>query len=79
MKKCQKGDGPIDIETDEGAIKGAREYASKKQKRPIVSKGGLKHRNGASASNAGLAGDDKLIGVTLDATGRPQRVYMDEE
>lgn len=80
MKKCCKGDGPIDIETDEGAIKGAKEYALKRAKRPkVISRGGLKQRNGSMASNAGLQPDDRFIGVLLDSKGFVQRVYDDEE
>lgn len=80
MKKCVKGDGPIDIETDEGAIKGAKEYALKRSKRPkVISRGGLKQRNGSMASNTGLQPDDRFIGVLLDSKGFVQRVYNDEE
>ena len=79
MRKCSKGDGPLDIETDEVAIKGAREWNEKKMKRPkVMSRGGLKQRNGATP-NAGLQPNEKLIGVLLDSKGMPQRVYMDEE
>mmetsp|Transcript_7412 Transcript_7412/g.9328 ORF Transcript_7412/g.9328 Transcript_7412/m.9328 type:complete len:258 (+) Transcript_7412:87-860(+) len=77
LKKCCSGSGPIDIETDEGAIKGAREYASKKRPK-VMSRGGLKKRNDAGA-NAGLQPNEKFIGVLLDSKGMPQRVYMDEE
>lgn len=79
MKKCAKGDGPIDIETDDGAIKGAKEYASKKRPKVVSKGGGLKQRNGASAPNGGLTGDPNLIGVVLESSGRPRRVYMGEE
>lgn len=77
MKKVTKGDGPIEIETDDGAIKVAKAYAGRK-KAKVVSKG-LKQRNGASAQNGGLVGDEKLIGVLLNSKGVPQRVYIDEE
>ena len=80
MKKIAKGDGPIEIETDEAAIKGAKAWGSRK-KAKIVSKpkGGLKPRNGASASSAALVGDENLIGVVLDAKGVPQRVFLNEK
>jgi len=82
MKKAIKGDGPIDIETDEGAIKGAKEYARKKSKRPkVVSRGGLKQRNG-TAPNTGLQPNPNFIGVLLDSKGFVQRVVAatnDEE
>lgn len=78
MKKCCKGDGPIDIENDEGAIKGAKDYALKKSKRPkVMTKGMLKQRNSAT-TNTGLQPDEKFIGVLLDSKGMPQRVYMEE-
>ena len=79
MKKCCKGDGPIDIENDEGAIKGAKDYALKKSKRPkVVTKGMLKQRNGATTPNTGLQQDERFIGVLLDSKGMPQRVYTEE-
>lgn len=79
MKKCCKGDGPIDVENDEGAIKGAKEYAQKKSKRPkVMNKGMLKQRNGAASNTSGLQPDERFIGVLLDSKGMPQRVYMEE-
>ncbi len=72
MKKAIKGDGPIDIETDEGAIKGAKEWAQKKRPK-VISRGGLKQRNG-TAPNAGLQPNPNFIGVLLDSKGFVQRV-----
>ncbi len=79
MKKIAKGDGPIEIETDEAAIKGAKAWGSRKKAKIVSKNGGLKPRNGASASSAALVGDENLIGVMLDAKGVPQRVFLNEK
>ena len=80
LKKCAKGDGPIFMETDEAAIKGAKEYAENSKKRPkLVSKSkGLKQRNGTKNQSVGMQPDEKLIGVLMSSSGMPTRVYLDE-
>ena len=79
MKKIAKGDGPIEIETYEAAIKGAKAWGSRKKAKIVSKKGGLKPRNGASAPSTALVGDENLIGVVLDAKGVPQRVFLNEK
>lgn len=79
MKKIAKGDGPIEIETDEAAIKGAKAWGSRKKAKIVSKSGGLKPRNGASAPSTALVGDENLIGVVLDAKGVPQRVFLNEK
>lgn len=74
VKKCLKGDGPIDIDSDEAAIEGAIAFASRK--RPRVSmkgKGGLK-----GSDEGGMKPDPKFVGVKLTAQGKPERVFLEE-
>lgn len=75
VKKCVKGEGQIEIESDEMCLKGSEAYAKKKRPR-VVSKGGLKRGGG---ENGGLLPDERLIGVKLDSQGKPVRVYLDAE
>lgn len=77
IKKCLKGDGQIDIDSDESAIKGAMAYANTKKN----SKFARKSLNGrtSSGATAGLNPDPNFIGVTLNSGGNPERVYLEDK
>ena len=80
-KKCLNGDGPIDIESDEAAIKGAISFAKKTRARSLSAggnKGGLERERGSNDKSS-LTSDEKFVGVKLDSQGKPERVYLDEE
>lgn len=74
LKKCLKGEGALEIDSDEAAIKGAMTFAQRK--RPNVSRGSLSGggKNGAENERP----DDNFIGVTLNALGKPERVFLTE-
>ena len=70
LKKCLKGDGPIDLDSDEAAIEGDIAFA--RRKRAKVSRGGKDDK----AGSAPLA-DGNFVGVKLNAQGKPERVYLE--
>ena len=72
LKKCLKGDGQIDIESDEAAINGAITFASRKRAR--VSLGGGKKSGGSAKS--GISADPAFVGVQLSSQGKPERVFL---
>lgn len=72
LKKCLKGEGALEIDSDEAAIKGAIAFAQRK--RPNVSRGSL--LGGGKNGDEGLRPDDNFIGVTLSALGKPERVFV---
>jgi len=90
VKKCLSGDGQIYIESDDVAIKGAKEYAINQKRRVLH---GKRPRHGVMASNKkqklsnskgacslleGIVPDESFISVDLDSRGMVQRVYLDE-
>jgi hypothetical protein len=79
LKKCLKGEGALEIDSDEAAIKGATAFAQRK--RPKVSRGMSAGKSGGKSIGeiSGLSPDEKLIGVQLGAQGRPERVFLPEE
>ena len=68
--------GPIDLESDEGAIKGTIAFMSRKK--PRMSMAGRAGKKGSEASG-GLQPDPYFVGVKLGAGGKAERVFMDEE
>ncbi|KAL7550777.1 hypothetical protein ACHAWF_013987 [Thalassiosira exigua] len=78
LKKCLKGDGPIDIDSDEAAIKGAIAFAKRPRARvSLAGRGGTKGKSGEGGG--GIAADPNFVGVKLGAQGKPERVFMSEE
>ena len=77
LKKCLKGEGALEIDSDEAAIKGAIAFAQRK--RPNVSRGSLSGGGKYGVENECLRPDDNFIGVTLSAIGKPERVFLSEK
>ena len=73
LKKCLKGEGALEIDSDEAVIKGATTFSQRKRPKLVKSAGG--ENNGVTTVRA----DDRFIGVQLSAQGRPERVYLPEE
>ena len=69
LKKCLKGDGQIDIDSDETALKGAIAFASRKKAKTVKS-GGAK---------GGIQPSADFVGCTLSASGKPERVFIGAE
>eukprot|EP00804_Cyclotella_cryptica_P013291 CCRYP_018637-RB/>CCRYP_018637-RB protein AED:0.20 eAED:0.20 QI:289/1/1/1/1/1/6/1235/735 len=78
VKKCLSGDGQICIDSDESAIKGAVAYAKKRKTAVLVGRGGLKGR-ARSETTAALPPDPGFVGVKLNSSGIPERVYSNED
>jgi predicted protein tyrosine phosphatase len=82
VKKCLKGDGQIDIDSDEAVVAAAVEYGKKKRARPAASS---KRRSVVAkaapkpSTTSGLAPSESFVAVTLDSQGRIQRVHLDDE
>ena len=66
-----KGDGPIDIDSDDAAISGSIAFA--KRKKPKVL--GRKSLSGRGS----LQPDQNFVGVKLSAQGKPERVFLSDE
>lgn len=82
VKACLRGNGPIDIDSDEEIIKLALDFAKKKQNRTFTSKGAMSGCNRSNKSNlmkSGLHASDDFVAVTLDAQGNIQRIYTNDE
>jgi len=88
-KKCLAGDGQIDIESDESAIKNAIAYGKKKRtmasrpptKKMKVSKSLGGKTTGLSSSQSltsGLTADANFVAVRLDSSGQVERVYLSD-
>jgi hypothetical protein len=79
VKKCLNGDGQICIDSDEHIIKGAKAYAQTKKNSTMGRKSVLKARNSNTGGlTAGLNPDPNFIGVKLNSSGNPERVYLNE-
>lgn len=88
-KKCLKGDGPIECDSDEAVSDGAIAYALKKRVRvtsgtaigrkvkPRVQKKIITTSSQKSSIIAGVASDDSFVAVQLDAKGNARRIYLD--
>ena len=69
LKKLLKGDGPIDIDSDDMAIKGAIAFAARKK--PRLSLAGLKGGIGS------LCPDENFLGVKLGTHGSIIRIFSE--
>lgn len=81
-KKCLSGDGQIDIDSDEAAIKGAIAFAKRKKPRVAVAgKGGLSGRGSSAGKSAsgGLAPSEGFVGMIMGNNGMPERVFVTDE
>lgn len=88
-KKCLSGDGQIDIESDESAIKNAIAYGKKKRtmasrpmpKKKKVSKGLGGKTTGLDAESltSGLTPDPNFVAVRLNSAGQAERVYIGDD
>lgn len=84
VKKCLKGDGQIDIDSDEAIVAAAVEYTKKKLARPISNKmkrsiSGVAKTAPKSSTASSLTASESFVAVTLDSQGRIQRVYLEDE
>jgi len=79
LKKCLKGDGPIDIDSDEAAVVGATAFAKRKKSKVSLAGRGVKAGAKMGGDGSGsLRPDESFIGVRLTAQGQPERVYLEE-
>ena len=69
LKKCLKGDGQIDIDSDETALKGAITFASRKKVKTVKS----------GSAKGGVQPSVDFVGCTLSAQGKPERVFIGAE
>ncbi len=79
VKKALSGDGPMEIDSDESAIKGALAYAKRKKSRGSVGSGkkpGAKRDS--EGGNCGLLPNPGFVGVKMNSQGLVERVYADE-
>ena len=76
LKKCQNGDGPIEIDCDEVCTKMAIEFAKKKLNRLVPETG--KGNKNIAASKLGCLSINKIVAVVLDSQGKVQRVTIDK-
>ena len=77
MKKCLAGDGQIDIESDEKALKDTKTFATNKRARTQLKPACRKPAANQDASSH-VASDDNFIGILLDSQGNIARAYLDE-
>lgn len=78
VKSCLSGNGQIDIESDETIIKLARDFAGKKQKRIMSSKGAMSSCK-VDAKTSGPHASETFVAVALDTQGNVQRIYLQDE
>ena len=69
LKKCLKGDGQIDIDSDETALKGAIAFSNRKKIKTVKSSG----------VKSGVQPSADFVGCTLSAQGKPERVFFGVE
>jgi hypothetical protein len=73
LKKCQAGDGPIEIECDEACAKLATEFAKKKSNQS----GNGKVNKTSAISQSCCKSFSKFVAVMLDSQGKVQRIQID--
>ena len=86
-KKCLSGDGQIDIDSDQIAIRDAKAYATKKKMRKSLGsrqqvrlgKGASDGSKDKSVDGSDVFADENFIAVELDAQGNVSRVYLVDE
>jgi hypothetical protein len=78
MKKCLAGEGQIDVESDEKALKDTKTFASNKL---TCKKLKSVHRKPQSTQDPSshIAADENFIGILLDSQGNLTRAYLDEQ
>ena len=83
MKKCLKGDGQIEVESDEATLEISKEYAAKKRMKALSGKKAKTKRGIIGSSCAkkttGVMADENFIGVTLTSQGTVKREYFQED
>lgn len=77
MKKCLAGDGQIDIESDEKALKDTKTFAGNKRARKKV-KSVCRKPLPTQDSSSHVTADENFIGILLDSQGNITRAYLEE-
>jgi len=76
VKKALSGDGPMEIDSDESAIKGALAYAKRKKPRILIGAGKKQGtKRGGGGENCGLLPTPGFVGVKMNSQGLVERVY----
>lgn len=78
MKKCLAGEGQIDIESDEKALKDTKTFASNKLARKKL-KSVCRKPQSTQDSASHIAADENFIGILLNSQGNLTRAYLDEQ
>ena len=78
VKSCLSGNGQIDIDSDETIIKLALDFAGKKQKRTVSSKGVMLPCK-VDVKTSGLYASETFVAVAIDTQGNVQRIYLQDE
>ena len=81
MKKCLKGEGQIEIESDEATLAICREYKAKQRSMALSGKKIMKKRGAlvskvSAKKDTGPVADENFIGVTLTSQGTVKREYF---
>jgi hypothetical protein len=85
LKKCLKGEGQIDIDSDEAVAANAVAYGKSKRAQPMVGKkrplvASKKVPGPApSSTGSGLPASESFVAVTLDSQGSVHRVHLDND
>lgn len=72
VKKCLKGDGQIDVDSDEMVIMLAKDFHAKQALRPTK-------RLKSSKKDTGVQATKSFIAVDVDKQGRVTRVHLDQD
>ena len=80
-KKCLAGDGQIDLESDELAVKTATAYYNglKNRKTLAVKHGAAAKKKAKTSESSGMKPTATFVAVLLDSIGCVERVYVDQE
>lgn len=76
-KKCLSGEGQIDLESDEVALKNATAYYMNKKKQPVVTRK-LAGKRAKTSQVLGIKPTETFIAVKLDAIGCVERVHVED-
>lgn len=76
--KCLKGDGQIELESDEAIIKGAKNFLKRKRERGHFATNAKKRKLSSTSNSNVLIADENFVGVELVSNG-VKRVYLDDE
>ena len=76
-KSCLRGNGQIDIDSDEAIIKLAQDFGAKKRR--ILSSKVAMSACKAGTKKSGLPAADNFVAVVLDGQGTVQRIHLDDE